>query len=857
MQLVFEPARASWEAITRYGEPAMSLPKAAGFKWCSALTRWTSIDPLAALKLRDYADVITQAKLDVDAAAAKLMADVKIQAAAVAVAASRAQDADIIIPIAAGRTFLPYQKAGVAYGLDHKNVLIGDDMGLGKTAQAIGIINADESLKRILVICPASLSRNWVREFGFFGSRPLTIGIATTKAVPDTDIVVCTYDVFSRDTDASKAILAVTWDAMVLDEAHYLKNGDAKRTQVILGANRMQGIRVSKRRIYLTGTPISSRPIHIWPLIHSLAPAEFDNKMFFAKRYCAATQGRFGWDFSGASHLDELQDKLRGLLLVRRLKKDVLAELPAKRRQIIELPADTPELRAVLKLEAATEKRMDGEVAKLQAAVHAASADPEQYKLAVAALRAGQQIAFTEMSRVRHATAVAKAPVVAQHVRDALEADGKIIVFAHHTDVVDHLRTALADLGVVVITGDTPPAKRQGVVDAFQNDAQIRVFIGNIQAAGVGLTLTASSHVIFGELDWVPGNLSQAEDRAHRLGQRNAVLVQHLVLEGSIDARMAATVTAKQAVIDDALDKVEPEADRDARLAAEQTAADAKIADALAKAKALAAAEEAEAIERAARDAKRIADREAQDARRADAIAAVVQLRLAAVADAAAEHIARLRASVAAAAAAMGPVAVPSAEAAVAILACLRVLAELDPDRAAEPNDKGFSATDSSHGHYLSGLSALSGTDAIVGCRMVRRYQRQLDANLVAVALGQPFVVRKVTSAKAAAITEPVEVVLVATDGTPFAAAPPAAAEPAKRRPGRPSLASLGRSPMSQAERNSRYRASHELVAVQIPQAVADKLKAARDGRGTTTEKVLEAALDALREAEIDAELAA
>jgi SWI/SNF-related matrix-associated actin-dependent regulator 1 of chromatin subfamily A len=589
----------------------MGLPRAAGFQWDRSVTRWHHGDALAALKLRDYADEGTQAKLDAAAEVARVAADIKAHSAAESVMASRATDAAIALPIAEGRAFLPYQRAGIAFALARPNVLIGDDMGLGKTLETIGVINADQELRKILIVCPASLSRNWVREFGMFGSRPLTIGIATMKAVPATDIVVCTYDVFSRSTEASKLILATTWDCLVLDEAHYCKNRDAKRTHVILGGGRRgtgdyrPGIQVTKRRLYLTGTPIGNRPIELWPLSHSLAPAEFGNMMDYAKRYCDATCGRFGWDFSGSSNLDELQDKLRGLFMLRRLKKDVLAELPAKRRQIIELPADTPALRAVLKLEMETGKRNESDMKRLRAAVTAASDDPAAYEAAVAALRKGEQIAFSEISKVRHQTAIAKAPVVAAHVREAVEAGGKIIVFAHHQDVVDHLCAALADLGVVSVTGGTPPAKRQEAVDRFQTDDAVRVFVGNIQAAGVGITLTASAHVIFAELDWVPGNVSQAEDRAHRLGQLCSVLVQHLVLEGSIDCKMAATLTEKQKVLDAALDTVESDGARDHRLAAMQADMDAEIAAAQADAKAGEAAAEDEAVRRADQKARR------------------------------------------------------------------------------------------------------------------------------------------------------------------------------------------------------------------------------------------------------------
>ena len=839
MQLVNNSGR--YEAITKdYMEGR--APKAAGFRWDRDAGRWWTNEAVVAVRLAEFADEPLKTELLTSTAA-------KREAAEASLAASRATDADVEIPCAAGRAFLPYQRAGIAFALAHRNVLIGDDMGLGKTAQAIGVLNADESLKRVLVICPASLTRNWVREIGFFGSRPLSVGIATTKAVPDTDIVIATYDVFSRSTPAAETLLAATWDALILDEAHYLKNGDAKRTKAILGGGDEAGIRVAKRRIYLTGTPVTNRPIELWPLVHSLAHDEFDNKLSFAKRYCAAHRNGFGWDFSGASNLDELQDKLRATVMVRRLKRDVLTELPPKRRQVIELAADTPALRAVLKAEAEAEAMHGAELSRLRANVAAASENPAAYKAAVAALKAGRMVEFTEMSRVRHQTAVAKAPAVAEHVREVVEAGGKVIVFAHHKDVVQILRDALSGLGCVEITGDTSPAKRQGIVDQFQNREDTRVFIGNIQAAGVGLTLTASAHVVFAELDWTPGNLSQAEDRAHRLGQRNAVLVQHLVLEGSLDARMARTVLEKQEVIDAALDDVEDPVDRERRIAEIQGRFDAGIEEALLDAKV-----------REAEEAQRSAEREAR------ALAAAERAVERAAVDA---DWRALRASVAAKAEEIGGEAMDP-ETVAAIHAGLRLLAGMDLDHASERNNAGFSKLDSYHGHFLAALDELSGLEAVVGRGLIRRYQRQLPADLLAAALGHAVTVQ-VNPIHAGATPE----AEVAIASAPVAETQPAVSEasvsspvpmgtefplPEARRPefceeptvskrgrGRPRI---GDEPLSKSERNKRWRETNRISALEIPAAIAERLRRLREERGISNADILAAALDALSASE-------
>jgi ribosomal protein S14 len=170
----------------------------------------------------------------------------------------------------------------------------------------------------------------------------------------------------------------------------------------------------------------------------------------------------------------------------------------------------------------------------------------------VAALKVGASEAFNAIAKLRHDTALAKVPAVIETLKDAVE-QGKVVCFAHHRDVVAAIAEAFGPVAVT-LTGDTSMAARQAAVDRFQNDPTCLLFVGNIRAAGVGLTLTASSHVVFAELDWTPANVTQAEDRCHRIGQHDSVLVQHLVLEGSLDATMARMLVSKQIVLDAALD---------------------------------------------------------------------------------------------------------------------------------------------------------------------------------------------------------------------------------------------------------------------------------------------------------------
>ncbi len=464
--------------------------------------------------------------------------------------ASRATKADIDLPHPEGLDYRPFQKAGIRYALDRQGVLIADEMGLGKTIQAIGIINADPSIKTGIIVCPKSLKLNWERELEKWLTRQLTVGIAN-GSLPETDLIIINYEGLVK---FQKEISSKQFDISVIDECHYIKNSKAMRSKAVKEIK-------SRRKVRMTGTPIVNRPSELYNIIEDLGGNWGSSFMTFAKRYCNAHQTRYGWDFTGSSNLDELQKRLRETVMVRRLKSEVLTELPRKIRQIIEVTADDSIQKRAVEAEKAYEEQSEQRLAALHAEVELSKAESEEsYKAAVARLRDAMQVDFAEMAKLRHETALAKVPAVIDHIKNALEDNNnKIIIAAHHHDVIEELMTGLAEFHPVKLTGETKEADRQAAVDRFQNDPDCRVFIGSITAAGVGITLTASSHVIFAELDWVPGNITQMEDRAHRIGQTDTVLVQHIVLADSLDARMAKMLVEKQEIIDSALDDHHPD----------------------------------------------------------------------------------------------------------------------------------------------------------------------------------------------------------------------------------------------------------------------------------------------------------
>ena len=433
----------------------------------------------------------------------------------------------------------PYQVEGserMIRAMDtHLGVLNADEMGLGKTAQTLMTLNRTP-VERVLIVCPASLKLNWLREYEAWNTSGRVPALAYGDRIPlDAGTIIINYDILGRNF---KPLLE--WDPQIIvyDEAHYLKNPKSQRTQAALALPAI-------RRLFLTGTPIVNRPMELWPILNAIDEGRFKSQHDYGLRHCGAFQMavktkrgvRKVWNYSGASRLAELHQLIKPWV-IRRLKRDVLRDLPPKTRQVIELSGSANLVAA----EAEAWEQVCADVG---------------YEAAVSQIEAGAGPAFADMSRVRLLLAMAKVRPAVEHIKNVLESEKKLVVFAHHIDVVDHLKEALAAFRPAVITGVTPTKRRQAEVDAFQSDPNRRVFIGNIRAAGVGLTLTAASTVVFVELDWTPGNMTQAEDRCHRIGQTDNVLVQHLVLSGSLDATMARKLIAKQKTADAVVDGIQ------------------------------------------------------------------------------------------------------------------------------------------------------------------------------------------------------------------------------------------------------------------------------------------------------------
>lgn len=463
-----------------------------------------------------------------------------------------------IIPAPSGLAYLPFQKDGIEWLVLHKDALLADAMGLGKTIQAIGLINTLPSINRVLIICPASLKINWKNELMTWSSRPFTIHVINPGSpwLP-ADIVICNYEQVAKHR---AEIDKVAWNLLICDESHYLKNDKSQRTQQIVGhwddnpAKRIYPIKAD-RRLFMTGTPILNRPKELWTTVRALDRQGLGvDWMKFHMRYCGAYEDHFGWQIDGASNLEELNYRLRNSIMLRRKKEDVLKELPPKRRQIIMLEPVTVGVKQALKSELEL-AQAEIKINNMRAEVERLSVDQatETYKRAVQKLSVIETTTFGESAKLRHNTARAKMPMAMAHLMNVLDCEDKIVVFAHHQDIIEQLAEGLAEFNPVIINGPVTMKDRQAAVNAFQNDPKVRIIVGSIPVMGTGWTLTAASYVAFVELDWVPGNLNQAEDRLHRIGQKESILIQHLMLNGSFDGRMAKSVIRKQQIIERAI----------------------------------------------------------------------------------------------------------------------------------------------------------------------------------------------------------------------------------------------------------------------------------------------------------------
>ncbi len=468
-----------------------------------------------------------------------------------ATALSRAAASSFEVPAPPGLSYLPFQRAGIEYASHRDHTLIADEMGLGKTIQAIGFCNLLRGVREVILVVPAYLKLNWKVEIEkwFIGEASVVIVNAQDEfpAPPRqgrTQFTVINYDILHRYN------VSRTFDVGILDEAHFCKNMETKRTKAVMALN-------VKRWMMLTGTPALNRPIELYPLIKLGAGSRAPSLNKFAKTFCGAKKNGFGTDNRGCTNPIKLQQFLRSTFMIRRLKSQVLKELPPKRRQVIELPP-TSEIKMALDMEREAwapheDTLIDIKIRMDDAAI---ADDDEAFMELASAMQKEFSIAFHEMAKARVMLSELKAPIIASHAREFLDSAEikKLIVFFYHKEACRIFAEALKDLGSVMITGDVPMEQRHELVTRFQTDPSCQVIVGTIGAMGTGFTLHAADTVIMGELDWRPGIIAQAEDRSHRIGQKRSVLCQYFLFEDSVDSKMIGDIIAKMEILSRILD---------------------------------------------------------------------------------------------------------------------------------------------------------------------------------------------------------------------------------------------------------------------------------------------------------------
>ena len=546
--------------------------KNAGFQQDPTTKQWHTYSLSTVTPFEPYMDSVAWNQFQADQARARIMQQLSAQ--------TNTTRQFVLSPTvqALGEDYMPCQKAYIVYATNQQNVLNADDPGVGKTIETAGTINELQEmfgLQKVLVICPGRLKFNWHDELDKWLVKKYGIHVVTGSDKPNFDAIqIINYQLLHK---WEYEIKTRPWDLVVIDEAHKIKRPSALRSKLILGSKKKNVVSIAPlqaERIHcLSGTPMpNGRPRELWPLVHYLDPVNFHDFRSYALEFCNASISKktkkltFPPGEKAASNLDKLQDKLRATIMIRREKKDVLKDLPPKRRQVIELPEDGCEEVILEELRAFDTYKVELERLKKLVETTKVSGNTEEYKSAVRLLRAGMTYAFSQMAKMRLKTALAKMPMMLAHI-DALLDEGatKLAVYAHHHQVHNAFKEHFKDKAVM-LTGQVSNKVFYENVKTFQNDPNCQIAICAITLAE-GYTITAAEIEVFAEGDWVPGPLTQAEDRVHRKGQTKNLLIQHLVLRGSLDATMIKRVVAKQNNNDKALNVPEEEQEMEAAYA--------------------------------------------------------------------------------------------------------------------------------------------------------------------------------------------------------------------------------------------------------------------------------------------------
>ncbi|KAJ8464585.1 hypothetical protein OPV22_027137 [Ensete ventricosum] len=445
---------------------------------------------------------------------------------------------------------LPFQREGIRFMLQHGGrALLADEMGLGKTLQAIAVAACIPDAWPVLVVTPSSLRLQWasmiqqwlnipsadilvvVSQHGGSNKAGFKIVFSNLKSNIHLDGVfnIVSYDVVPKIQDI---LLASEFKIVIADESHFMKNAQAKRTNACLPV-----LQKAQYAILLSGTPALSRPIELFKQLEALYPGVYRNVHEYGNRYCKG--GIFGL-YQGASNHEELHNLMKATVMIRRLKRDVLSQLPVKRRQQVFLDLNEKDMKQIRIL------FRELEVVKMNIQ---ACDSPEK----IESLKFMQK---NLINKIYNDSAEAKIPAVLDYLSTVIEADCKFLIFAHHQPMIDatHKFLLKKKVGCIRIDGGTPSSMRQALVNDFQEKIEIKAAVLSIKAGGVGLNLTAASTIFFAELTWTPGDIIQAEDRAHRIGQVSSVNIYYLLSNDTVDDIIWDVVRSKLETLSQMLD---------------------------------------------------------------------------------------------------------------------------------------------------------------------------------------------------------------------------------------------------------------------------------------------------------------
>lgn len=515
---------------------------AAKWRWIKTANAWMTSDPLKALVYRAFASGVAAERLEG-----------LYQERQAALAASCALESDIDVPAPPGCTYRPYQLAGIEYTFDKSAVLLADDMRLGKTIQAIGVINTFIDPKHVLIICPSTPKRNWERELRkWLVHKSLEVGVCDGKRNPQTPVLVINYDILHTHKEYLDSIV---WDIIICDESHYLKTPTARRTKMVLGST-ARGKKVPRLKtsfwLFMSGSQMFKTPVDLFTVLQVCDPEGLGASWWdFVHRYCDAKPGAYALDVSGASNLEELQFLMRTRFMCRRSKQDVVGDMPSN-RQTVSLPRSGLVATLVKQERDEVEKNLKGFSALLKGVMSADAIDEllRDYSYLDGIQRDDTQAgdanitAVGNLAKIRRELAVAKTPMCIEFVKDLLDSEDKVVVFAHHKDVIKMFLDAFP--GAAVVRGGMKDKDKDAEVIRFQTDPECRVFVGNIIAAGQAINLSVADVAVFVEISWVPSEVSQAEERIWDVLKTRPNTIYRLPVEGSLDEGMISVVERRQ-----------------------------------------------------------------------------------------------------------------------------------------------------------------------------------------------------------------------------------------------------------------------------------------------------------------------